>query len=211
MSIRHLKLLVSYLELTCFTSLMPLLYAITHGVTGSNQSNFIPSLVQALNEKGVKNFAPSYPNSSDPDFDEWKQVFHEYIAEYWTNNEDIILVAHSLGGYFALRLIGECSEEEWARHLKGVVLVAPTSMKRPERRKFYSEEVKWDNIHQLPIKVILLYSNDDEKVARMHQDLIIEKIGDLDGFEFREPQNWNHFMTTDCPPVMEAVMSFVEQ
>jgi hypothetical protein len=54
-----------------------------------------------------------------------------------------------------------------------------------------------------------LYSNDDDKVARQHQDLVIEKLGGMDGFEFIEPEGYQHFIMDDAPPVTAAVLALV--
>jgi hypothetical protein len=43
----------------------------------------------------------------------------------------------------------------------------------------------------------------------MHQDLILEKIGNLPGFDFRQPVGFNHFIMEDAPPVSEAVSGFL--
>jgi predicted alpha/beta hydrolase family esterase len=185
------------------------LFFFTHGVGGTPDGVFIPSIRSKLENHGHQTHAPAYPNPDDPDFDEWKQTFEADLAKVWDKQADIILIGHSLGGYFTLRLLGESNGSDWTKHLKGVILVAPTSMKRPERRRFYSKDVNWDEIRALKPKVILLYSDDDEKVARMHQDLIIQKIGDLPGFEFREPVGFNHFIIDDAPPVTDAVFTFL--
>jgi predicted alpha/beta hydrolase family esterase len=184
------------------------LFVFTHGVGGRPDGCFLPNVRKALEALGIQTHAPAYPDSADPDFPAWKQTFEEDLARIWDRESDIYLVGHSLGGYFTLRLIGESVESDWISKLKGVVLVAPTSMKRPERRKFYSEEVNWTAIRGLTFKLTLLYSNDDDKVARMHEDLIIEKLGDRDGFEFLEPPGYQHFIMEDAPPVTSAVLAF---
>ena len=185
------------------------LFVFTHGVGGSPKSCFIPFMRTKLEEAGQQTLAPEYKNSDDPDFDDWKATFNESLASAWNKVDPIVLVGHSLGGYFVLRLLGESAETEWAQKLVGVVLVAPTSMKRPERRKFYSEEVQWDNILKLKAKIIMLYSDNDEKVAPMHSELVVSKIGSMPGFEFRQPKGFNHFIMPEAEPVTEAIMCFV--
>jgi predicted alpha/beta hydrolase family esterase len=185
------------------------LFIFTHGVGVSPASAFIPTLRAALEKQGHQTHAPAYPNSADPDFDDWKSTFETDLTKVWDGKTEIVLVGHSLGGYFTLRLLGESGDSAWTKLLKGVVLVAPTSMKRPERRKFYSKDVNWEHIRMLSPKFVLLYSEGDTYVARMHQDLIIEKVGDLPGFDFREPVGFNHFTMEDAPPVTAAVSIFV--
>jgi predicted alpha/beta hydrolase family esterase len=189
---------------------MPPLFIFTHGVGGRPDSCFIPAVRAALEARGARTHAPAYPDASDPDFPAWKRTFDGDLARLWDGEADLFLVGHSLGGYFTLRLIGESASAPWAARLRGVVLVAPSSLRRPERRRFYSEEVDWAAIRRLQFRLTLLYSDDDDKVARQHQDLVIEKLGDRDGFAFLEPRGWQHFITEDAPPVTDAVLALLQ-
>ncbi|OHT11282.1 hypothetical protein TRFO_19391 [Tritrichomonas foetus] len=184
------------------------LFFFNHGVGGNCHSAFIDSTRSKLEEKGMKTVAPSYPNPADPNFDEWKDTFHQFLADNW-NGEEIVMIGHSLGGFFTLRLLGECFDEDWTKKLTAVILVAPTATKRPNRRKFYSEEIKWDNILKINFKPILLYSDNDDKVAREHPDYVVEKIGQMAGFEFIEPKGFFHFIMPEAQPVLDAVFRFV--
>jgi predicted alpha/beta hydrolase family esterase len=162
-----------------------------------------------LEGRGCKTHAPLYPKPEDPVFEEWKAKFEEDLKSVWNGTDDIFMVGHSLGGYFVLRLLGESAEAPWTKSLKGVVLVAPTSMKRPERRRFYSEEVQWENIKRLGVKIIVLYSLDDPNVSREHQELIIQRLCHCKGFEYREWDEFGHFFHTEPqPPVRDAIMQF---
>jgi predicted alpha/beta hydrolase family esterase len=187
---------------------MAKLFVFTHGVAGSPDSCFFPVLRSVVVQRGHHVHSPIYPDTADPDFPAWKATFDRDIASVWDTHSDIILVSHSLGGYFTLRLLGESAGSDWVGHVTGVVLVAPTSLKRPERRRFYAEEVRWAAIAPLQFKLVLLYSDDDDKVTRAHQDLIVEKLGAMDGFEFRQLSGWKHFIALDAPPVTEAVLLF---
>ena len=184
------------------------LFIFTHGVGGSPESCFIPFLRRKLEEMGHQTHAPAYPNSCDPDFPEWRATFEEDLSKLWNKEDDIVLVAHSLGGYFVLRLLGECSGASWTKKVCGVVLVAPTSTKRPNRRKFYSESVKWSGIRSLSCKVILLYSDNDSRVSPEHSALVVSELGNMPGFEFMQPSGYDHFIMREAEPVTSAVLVF---
>jgi predicted alpha/beta hydrolase family esterase len=104
------------------------LFILTHGVGGSPSSSFIPSLRAEIEKHGHQTHAPEYPNSADPDFDDWKTTFDTDLAKIIEGKSEIVLIGHSLGGYFTLRLLGESGDSPWTKLLKGVVVVAPTSM-----------------------------------------------------------------------------------
>jgi hypothetical protein len=36
-------------------------------------------------------------------------------------------------------------------------------------------------------------------------DLVVETLGVVDGFEFRQLSAWKHFITADAPPVTDSV------
>lgn len=184
------------------------LFIFTHGVGGRPESCFIPFMRKLLDEMGHQTHAPAYPNSSDPDFPDWRATFEADLSKIWNGQDDIVLVGHSLGGYFVLRLLGECAGADWTKKLVGVVLVAPTSMKRPERRKFYSEDVNWEGIRSLDCKIILMYSDNDTKVAPMHSELVVKEIGHMNGFEFLQPKGYDHFIMTEAQPVTDAILVF---
>lgn len=184
------------------------LFIFTHGVGGSPESCFIPFMRNKLEAMGHKTHAPAYRNSSDPDFPDWRGTFEQDLNRIWNKEDDIVLIGHSLGGYFVLRLLGECAGDEWTKKLVGVVLVAPTSMKRPERRKFYSKDVNFEGIRNLSAKIILMYSDNDSRVAPMHSDLVVKEIGDMPGFEFLQPKGYDHFIMKEAQPVTDAIMLF---
>lgn len=68
---------------------------------------------------GVDVLTPSFPNSQNAQYEEWKILF-EKILPYLTG--DVILVGHSLGGMFLAKYL---QENPLRRPVKSIVLVAP--------------------------------------------------------------------------------------
>ena len=184
------------------------LFFFNHGVGGNGHSAFFDSARSTLESKGAKTVAPSYPNPDDPDFALWCDLFHSELASNWSG-EDIILVGHSLGGFFTLRLLGEFAGEEWTKKLVGVVLVAPTATKRPNRRRIYSEEIKWENIVKLDFRLTLLFSLDDDHISKEHPDYVIEKLGGMKGFKYVEMNGFLHFIMKEAKPVMDELLTYL--
>jgi len=77
---------------------------IFHGTEGYPEENWFPWLKLELEQKGYKVFVPQFPSPPvvPAKISEWHDVlkdFRQYI------NEDTILIGHSLGGIFTLRIL----------------------------------------------------------------------------------------------------------
>jgi predicted alpha/beta hydrolase family esterase len=180
-----------------------------HGMGGSPTTFFFPSVRTELENRGCTTIAPEFRDSLDPDYQDWKQTFEAQLTSAWNQRDDLIILGHSLGGYFVLRLLGDSPNAPWLQKLIGIVLVSSTSLKQPKRRKFYAEEIKWEVVRKLKIRTIALYSSDDRNVEKVHQDLIVKELKGVQGFEYREVNGFGHFMDGLAPPVVDAVSAFL--
>lgn len=179
---------------------------LTHGVTGSEESCWLPWVKKTLSDDNTLVIAPSYPRSDDPDYLQWKETFCSLldgVKEY----DDLYIVGHSLGGFFVLKILGDLLYLN--PKLKGVVLVAPTSMTRPERRKFYAVGVNWENIRKIKCPMKLLFSDDDPKISVDHIKLILKELPD-NNLEYRNYKNLEHFIVKESPEVLDAIKSVIQ-
>jgi len=90
---------------------------IFHGTEGYPEENWFPWLKEKLEGKGIKTFVPQFPSPPvvPAKITEWFDVLKDY-EQYLT--EDTILVGHSLGGIFTLRIL-----EKLNHPVKAVCLV----------------------------------------------------------------------------------------
>jgi predicted alpha/beta hydrolase family esterase len=185
------------------------LFIFTHGMRATPLSDFIPNFRRILEERGHQTLAPEYPHPHRPVYSEWKATFQAELAKKWNQISDIVLIGHSLGGYFVLRLVGESAGSPWAAKLRGIVLVAPASKRSDSRSSFYNQEIDWDSIRRLDINITHLFSKDDTLVPRSHQDYIADRIGSMPGYKFRLVDGYEHFRMKDPAPVRSAVFAYV--
>ncbi|EAY21084.1 hypothetical protein TVAG_282540 [Trichomonas vaginalis G3] len=181
------------------------LIIISHGVTGSANSCWIQWLKNLLANETTEVVTPSYPNSDDPEYPVWKDCFNEILLN--NEYEELFVIGHSLGGFFTLKLLGDFLFEN--PKLKGVVLVAPTSIKRPERRRFYTEAINWENVRKVNCPINLLFSDDDPKISVDHIKLILSELKDKQNLEYRNYQNLGHFIVTESHEVLDAAKSIL--
>ena len=182
------------------------LVVLCHGVTGSGQSCFIPWLKSQIESDSVVVLNPSFPDSSDPEYSIWVSYFHELIDNLEYDN--LYILGHSLGGFFVLKLLGD--ELYNSPKLKGVLLVSPTSMKRPERRKFYKEAVSWENVKQVKCPITLMFSEDDPKISKQHIELILQEIKDTTNLTYKHYEHFGHFLEKESSEILQSMKELLD-
>ncbi|MFA6410102.1 MAG: alpha/beta fold hydrolase [Candidatus Buchananbacteria bacterium] len=77
---------------------------IFHGTEGYPQENWFPWMKQELEQKGYKVFVPQFPSPPliPAKIAEWFDVLKNYQQHI---NQNTIIIGHSLGGIFALRVL----------------------------------------------------------------------------------------------------------
>lgn len=90
---------------------------IFHGYSGHSKKNWFPWLRQELEQSDYKVIVPDFPHTDHPKLDEWVAHFSPY-KPFLTKST--ILIGHSLGGAFALRLL-----EQLDHPIKATFLVSP--------------------------------------------------------------------------------------
>ena len=106
---------------------------IFHGTGGHPGENWFPWLKRKLEEKHYKVFVPQFPHPKDHTLVDWLEVlkgYEQYI------NEDSILIGHSLGGLFLLRVLERLQHPVFAAFF----VAAPIGV-RPI--KFYDSDEKF--------------------------------------------------------------------
>ena len=114
---------------------------IIHGIYGSPEENWFPWLKDRLESLGCKVFVPEFPNPASPRLNEWLDFFDKY-KKYL--NEDSIVVGHSLGVAFLLRIL----EKYPVRVAFFVASVTPRLENKFswQMKTFVEKEPDWDKI-----------------------------------------------------------------
>ena len=143
---------------------------IIHGYKGSPSENWFPWLGKQLVEKGHKVTIPEFPSPAE--FDDWQKVLTSDKFD-----EDTVLIGHSLGGTYVLRLL------ENSPHIRAAVLVAPPIKKLGieeldhHNASFYNHEFRWDMIRNSCEHFLVFHSDNDPKVPLKQAQTISDELG----------------------------------
>jgi predicted alpha/beta hydrolase family esterase len=83
---------------------MPMRVLVLHGSKGNAEGNWFPWLKARCRERGVPCLIPQFPTPFDQNLENWRR---EFRASAGPLEPDDILIGHSLGAPFALRLLEE--------------------------------------------------------------------------------------------------------
>lgn len=149
---------------------------IFHGTEGYPKENWFPWLKEKLEAKSLKVFVPQFPTPPivAAKLSEWFEVLKNY-EQYI--NEDTIIVGHSLGGVFALRVL-----EKLKRPIKATFLVgAPVGIK-PLRNydrdnSFSGFDFDWSAIKENSKHFTIFQSDNDRYVSLANGEKLAQELG----------------------------------
>ncbi len=145
---------------------------IFHGTNGFPQENWFDWLKQKLEKLNCKVIVPQFPTPQNQTPESWFKVLEQYSDEL---NEDSILVGHSLGGTFLLRVL-----ETIDFKIRGAFIVSATVGIKPLKnfetdKPFTQKPFEWKKIRQNCKNFFVFHSENDpivgfangEKIAKM--------------------------------------------
>lgn len=149
---------------------------IFHGTEGYPEENWFPWMKAELEAKGYKVFVPQFPSPPviPAKISEWFDVlkgYEEYI------NENTVLIGHSLGGKFTLRVL-----EELKRPVKAAVFIATPVGIDPiannERdNAFTGNDFDWKNIQRKAAHFVIYHSDNDPYVGIENGKHLAKNLG----------------------------------
>ena len=149
---------------------------IFHGTEGYPGENWFPWLKKELEQKGCQVFVPQFPSPPivPSKIAEWFDVLKKYKSYI---NENTILVGHSLGGVFTLRIL-----EQLKHPVKAVFLVGTPIGVRPiqnyERDNSFSGFVfDWDTIKKNAGHFVVFHSDNDPYVSLANGKELAKQLG----------------------------------
>ena len=149
---------------------------IFHGTEGYPEENWFPWMKEKLEAEGCKVTVPQFPSPPvvPAKISEWFDVFKKYENEI---TEDTILIGHSLGGIFTLRIL-----EKLNHKVKAVILVGTPVGVRPilnyDRDVAFSGfDFDWQNIKSKAEKFIVYQSDDDPYVGLANGEQLAKNLG----------------------------------
>ncbi|UCD03689.1 MAG: serine hydrolase family protein [Candidatus Woesearchaeota archaeon] len=147
---------------------------IIHGAYGNPGENWFPWLKEKLEKLGCNVYVPKFPTPEGQTLENWMKVFKDY-KKYL--NEDTIVVGHSLGPVFLLRVI-----EKLDKPIKAAFFVASVARQLGIPRfdkinkTFLDKGFDWDKIKQNCKRFYVYNSDNDPYVPLVLGKELAEKL-----------------------------------
>lgn len=137
---------------------------IIHGTEGYPEENWFPWLKQELEKVGYQVFVPQFPSPPivPSKIDEWFTVFNEYEKYI---DENTIIIGHSLGGVFTLRILEKLEFSIRAALFVGTPVGVKPILNYDRDSKFSGFLFDWDQIRKKSKRFVVFQSDTDPYVS----------------------------------------------
>ena len=147
---------------------------IFHGSGGNPQGNWFPRLKAKLEEKRYRVFVPQFPTPEGQSLETWFKVFKNYSEHM---GRDSILIGHSLGGVFLLKLL-----ETLAAPVNIAAFIGTPIGIQPIRNydsdfAFAAFNFAWSNIRAKARCFIVFQSDNDPYVGLANGEKLAKELG----------------------------------
>jgi len=149
---------------------------IFHGTDGYPEENWFPWLKQELEQKGCKVFVPQFPSPPivPAKIAEWFDVLKKYEQDI---NKDTILVGHSLGGIFTLRILEKLTHPVKAAFFVGTPIGVQPIKNYDRDNDFSGFSFDWESIKKKAADFVVFQSNDDPYVGLENGKELSKNLG----------------------------------
>ena len=147
---------------------------IFHGTAGSPEGNWFPWLKKELEDKGIPTVVPRFPTPEGESLEAWFEILE---AEEQKVNADSLLIGHSKGGMFLLKLL-----EKLEQPVDTAVFVAAPIGVKPilyyeEDKKFSNFDFDWQRIVSKANTFIVFHSDNDSYVSMANGEELASHLG----------------------------------
>ena len=147
---------------------------IFHGTAGHPEENWFPWLKQQLEAIGCKTLVPQFPTPDNQTLENWLEVLEKYEKEI---TPDTILIGHSLGGAFLLRVL-----ERREKGIKAAFFVASPVGVLPIKnydgdKLFIGNPFDWAKIKRNCRNFFVFHSDNDPYVSLGNGKELASKLG----------------------------------
>ena len=149
---------------------------IFHGTEGYPEENWFPWLKEKLEAKGCQVIVPKFPTPPivPAKITEWFGVLKNYEQEI---NENTILVGHSLGGVFSLRILEELKQPVKAVFLTGTPIGVKPILNYERDSSFSGFDFDWEKIKKNAKHFEVFHSDNDPFVGLGNGKELAKNLG----------------------------------
>ena len=149
---------------------------IFHGTEGYPEENWFPWMKEKLEAEGCRVTVPQFP--SPPGLPckilEWFDVLKKYEKEI---TENTILIGHSLGGLFTLRILGKLNHPIRAAVFVGTPIGVGRILNYDRDNSFGGFNFDWEGIKSKAKNFIVYQSDTDPYVGLENGEELAKKLG----------------------------------
>ncbi len=163
---------------------------IFHGTEGHPEENWFPWMKEKLEVAGYEVFVPQFPSPPvvPAKLEEWFEVLDKYMDQI---NDDSVIIGHSLGGVFALRILERLSHKVKTVCLTGTPIGVKPILNYDRDSAFSGFDFDWDKIKIRAESFIVFQSDNDPYVSLANGEELSAKLG----VELSFVPNAGHFNT----------------
>lgn len=149
---------------------------IFHGTEGYPEENWFPWLKKELGQNGYSVFVPQFPSPPvvPAKISEWFDVLKEYEEHI---NEDTILIGHSLGGVFTLRVLEQLKHPVKAVFFVGTPIGVRPILNYDRDNSFSGFSFDWNSIKKNAQHFVVFQSDNDPYVGLANGHQLAEILG----------------------------------
>ncbi len=149
---------------------------IFHGTEGYPEENWFPWLKQELEQKGYQVFIPQFPSPPiiPAKIAEWFDVLKNYKLSI---NENSVLIGHSLGGIFALRVLEKLDSPIKLAIFVGTPIGLQPILNFDRDNAFSGFNFNWEKIKSKSKNFVVFQSDNDPYVGLKNGTELAKNLG----------------------------------
>jgi uncharacterized protein len=149
---------------------------IFHGTEGYPEENWFPWLKEKLESRGCKVIVPQFPSPPvvPAKISEWFEVLKKYEENL---NENTILIGHSLGGVFVLKVLEKLDSPIKGAYLTGTPIGILPILNYDRDNAFSGFDFNWEKIKQNAKHFEVFQSDNDPYVGLDNGKELAKNLG----------------------------------
>ncbi len=147
---------------------------IFHGTAGSPKGNWFPWLKSELENLGCRLTVPRFPTPEGQSLDSWLEILSKYEKQITVST---ILIGHSLGGLFLLRLLERLSHRVAAAYFVAAPVGVKPILYYDGDEKFSGFSFNWKEIKKKASKFFVYHSDNDPYVSLGNGEELARRLG----------------------------------
>ena len=173
---------------------------VLHGLGGNGDLGWGADIKTFFTENNIECCSPTFPNSNNPQYSEWKTFFEKNILDIIT--PQTIIFAHSLGGGFLQKYL---SEENLNIKFSELILVAPTvgDCGIPEISNFFTEDFNYQKVSKSAENIFIYAGGKDPYITTKEFNFLADKLSATLILNETQEHFWGDWKLEKIPELLE--------